>query len=401
MSDIIISNIGPNVNSQFNELRVASKFPVVELTSVYGLSDLRDVVTTAGGGTVTNDGTEYLISTGVGGTDTAILESALRGRYQPGYAGEAGVGVRLPVNPTGTQVARWGLFDSENGAFFGTTSSTIFAAIRRGGVDTVIPQASWNVDPLDGSGPSGATLSLSEGNIYQIVFTWYGYGVVEFRVVIPNPLTLAQEVVTVHRYVPSGQTSFIDPNLPLRGEVDNAGTASSLTLFMGGRQYTIIGKFNPVFRITSEVRSVSGVGATLRPVISFRRKAEFPAGSGRPNSVNVLLQGVNIVSSLDIAFQVLVGGTVDGTFVNFPTATTNIPDDETSLLVNNNSTTFTGGEVVYQGVSSGGSSISRVTAQAELLDFQLPDDEIVTLAVANLEGGTATVNATFLVLESW
>ncbi|MCP1156946.1 hypothetical protein [Bacillus infantis] len=280
MSDIIISNIGPNVNSQFNELRVASKFPVVELTSVYGLSDLRDVVTTAGSGTVTNDGTEYLISTGVGGTDTAILESALRGRYQPGYAGEAGVGVRLPVNPTGTQVARWGLFDSENGAFFGTTSSTIFAAIRRGGVDTVIPQASWNVDPLDGSGPSGATLSLSEGNIYQIVFTWYGYGVVEFRVVIPNPLTLAQEVVTVHRYVPSGQTSFIDPNLPLRGEVDNAGTASSLTLFMGGRQYTIIGKFNPVFRITSEVRSVSGVGATLRPVIK-QSSRQVPEGQTR------------------------------------------------------------------------------------------------------------------------
>ena len=59
MSDIIISNIGPNLSSQFGQLRVAEKFPIVELTSVYGISSLRDAVTTIGGGTVTNDGTEY------------------------------------------------------------------------------------------------------------------------------------------------------------------------------------------------------------------------------------------------------------------------------------------------------------------------------------------------------
>ena len=54
MSNIIISNIGPAVSSQFNELRVARKSPIVELTSVYGVSALRDIVTTVGelGGTL-------------------------------------------------------------------------------------------------------------------------------------------------------------------------------------------------------------------------------------------------------------------------------------------------------------------------------------------------------------
>ncbi|MBU3112297.1 hypothetical protein [Clostridium lacusfryxellense] len=50
-----IANVGHDVSSQFNELRVAKKFPIVELTSVYGVPNLRDVVTTTGGGTVTND----------------------------------------------------------------------------------------------------------------------------------------------------------------------------------------------------------------------------------------------------------------------------------------------------------------------------------------------------------
>jgi len=402
VSNIIISNIGPAVNSQFNELRVARKFPIVELTSVYGLSDLRDVVTTTGGGTVSNNGTEYVVSTTSGGTDSAILESALRGRYEPGFAGEAGIGMRLPSMPIGNQIARWGLFDLQNGAFFGVTSTNIFVAVRRGGVDTVINQSAWNVDPLDGSGPSGATLSLSEGYIYQVVFTWYGYGVIEFRVVIPDPVTLAQEVITVHRFSPFGQTSFIDPNQPLRAELSNNGTTGNfLNLFVGGRQYCIVGKYEPTFRVTSERRTVTNVTSTLRPVISFTRKAVFPTGSARANSVQVDLEEINIISTTDLAYQILLGGTLDGTFVNYPTATTIIPDSETALLVNNSSTTITGGEVVFQGVSTGG-GISRVLATAELLNFTLPINGVVTLAVADIGGGGSnTVNAVFRVVESW
>lgn len=402
MSSIIISNIGPTANSQFNELRVARKYPIVELVSVYGVSALRDVVTTTGAGTVTNTSTEYSVSTTANGADSAILESAMRGRYEPGYAGEAGIGARIPVLPTGNQIARWGLFDSQNGAFFGATSTNIFVAIRRGGVDTVFNQSSWNVDKLDGSGPSGATLNLSKGNIFQTVFTWYGYGVIEFRVVMPDPATLAQEVITVHRYSPTAQTSFVDPNQPIRAEIDNAGTASSFDLFVGGRQYNIIGKYEPTFRVTSERRTLTNVTTTLTPVISFTRKAVFPAGSARVNSVEVDLEEINLLATADLAYQVLLGGTLNGTFVNYPTATTIIPDSETALLVNTTSTSITGGEVVFQGVTSGGGGLSKVLATAELLSFTLPINAVITLAVARIGGSsTNTVYAVFRVTESW
>jgi len=403
MSDIIISNIGPNVSSQFNELRVARKSPIVELTSVYGVSSLRDIVTTTGAGTVTNNATEYSVSTTASGVDSAILESALRGRYEPGFAGEAGIGVRIPTAPTGAQIARWGLFDTENGAFFGSTSTNIFVAIRRGGVDTVINQSSWNVDHLDGTGPSGETLSLSKGNIYQNVFTWYGYGVIEFRVVLPNPTTLAQQVITVHRYTPAGQTSIIDPNQPLRAEIDNNGTATGFNLFVGGRQYSIVGKYNPTRRVTSERRTITNITTTLTPIISFTRKAIFPAGSARANSVEVNLEEINIITSADLAYQILLGGTLNGAFVNYPTATTIIPVTETALQVNTTSTTITGGEVVLQGVAAGGAGDgTKLLASAELLNFTLPLDEIVTLAVAGIAGSsTNSVTASFSVTESW
>lgn len=402
MSDIIISIIGPNVSSQFDELIVSQKTPIVELTSVYGLSVLRDAVTTAGGGTVTNDATEYNLTNTTNGTDSSILESVLRGRYEPGFAGEAGIGVRIPLLPTGNQIGRWGLFDGQNGAFFGVNSTNVFVVIRRGGTDTTIPQSSWNVDRLDGTGPSGATLNLSKGNIFQIVFTWYGYGVIEFRVVIPDPSTLAQEVITVHRFSPTGQTSFIDPNLPLRAQIDNNGTAAAYSLFVGGRQYSIIGKYDPTFRVTSERRRITNVTSTLTPVLSFTRKAVFPSGSARTNSVQVDLEEINIISSVDLSYQVLLGGTLNGSFINYPTATTIIPDSETALLVNNTSTTITGGEVVFQGVTGGGTGGTRILASSELLDFTLPENQVVTLAVTNIGGGGSnTVDVVFRVAESW
>lgn len=402
MNDIIIANIGPSVSSQFNELRIASKTAIIELTSVYGVSDLRDIVATTASGTVTNNATEYVVSTTTNGTDTAILESALRGRYEPGFAGEAGIGVRIPVSPVGNQVARWGMFDSQNGAFFGSTNTNIFVAVRRAGSDTIINQSAWNVDRLDGTGPSGAILSLSEGNIYQIVFTWYGYGVFEFRVVLPDPITGAQQDYTVHRYVPFGQTSIVDPNEPLRAEVNNGGTTSAISLFVGGRQYCIIGKYEPIFRVTSERRTISNVSSTMTPMISFTRKAVFPTGSARANSVQVDLDEINIISTTDLAYQVLLGGTINGTFGNFPTATTIIPDSETALLVNTTSTTITGGEVVFQGVAAGSGVLSRVVATAELLNFTLPLNQTVTLAVANISGVSSnTVSSIFRVTESW
>ncbi|MEK4526979.1 hypothetical protein NST38_16340 [Paenibacillus sp. FSL H8-0104] len=396
-----IVGVEPNVSSQFNELRTNEKTPIIELTSVYGLSNLRDIVLTLGDATVGSNNTEFQLTTTISGSDIAILQSSERGRYESGLAGEIGIGTRLPAPPTGTQVVRWGAFDDQNGLFFGqSVANGIFVAIRRASVDTIIPQTSWNVDKLDGTGPSGATLSLSKGNIFQIVFTWYGYGVIEFRVVIPDPTTLAQEVIIVHRFSPNGQTSLADPNLPLRAEIFNNGTESELNLFVGGRQYSILGKYNPVFRVTSERRTVTATGS-LTPILSFQRKTSFPPGSGRANSVSIKLESIDLITTDDIYYQIILGGTINGGFVNFPTATTNIPTSETALLINNTLTTIADGQVLLQGLVAGVAGSVRISASSSLLDFQLPDSEIVTLAVGNLSGGTNPVTATFSLTEEW
>lgn len=78
-------------NSQFDDLVNTERQVIVELKSVYGLSELRDVVTETGDGSVTNNGTEYVLATGAAAASVANLDSAEKGRYVPGYAGQTGI----------------------------------------------------------------------------------------------------------------------------------------------------------------------------------------------------------------------------------------------------------------------------------------------------------------------
>ena len=158
----------------------------------------------------------------------------------------------------------------------------------------------------------------------------------------------------------------------------------------------------PVNRVTSERRTITNVGTTLIPVISFTRKAVFPASSARANSVSVSLEKISIISTADLSYQILLGGTIDGTYANYPTATTIIPDSETALLVNTTCTTITGGEVIFQGLTAGTANNNRVLASQLLLDFELPIGETVTLAVVRIAGNPVnTVYSSFSVTESW
>jgi len=49
-------------------------------------------------------------------------------------------------------------------------------------VDTKIPQSQWNLDPCDGTGPSGYNLDLSKMQMFYIDYSWYGAGFVRWGI---------------------------------------------------------------------------------------------------------------------------------------------------------------------------------------------------------------------------
>ena len=86
-------------------------------------------------------------------------------------------------------------------------------------IDTRIPQSSWNIDKLDGTGPSGYTLDLTKMQMLYLDYSWYGAGFVRwgFRAKNGNLIYCHKQInnnVNTEAYLRSG-------NLPARYEVNS------------------------------------------------------------------------------------------------------------------------------------------------------------------------------------
>lgn len=113
----------------------------------------------------------------------------------------------------------------------GATGMTYTTSTLRAGVaptDNWTLQSSWNLDTMDGTGPSGITLNPETGNVYQMALQWLGYGAITYS--IANPATGAW--VDVHREAYSNTSTSPhteNPTMGLMFECRNsaAGTTSA------------------------------------------------------------------------------------------------------------------------------------------------------------------------------
>ena len=325
-----------------------------------------------------------------------IFESGERGRYAPGYEAQAGIGFRIPdLELTGESEIEWGYFQGEAGFGFGKDSQGFYVFIKTNGEKEKTRQSFLNVDKLDGNGPSGYSLDLSDGLIFQISYSWYGYGAIKFSAIIksddPN---IGDYEQIIHRFAPKGAASISQPNLHLTCRIKN-DQSEPILAYVGGRQYSIVGKYSPEFRITGEFRGSTTIGTTFSPLITFRRKSE---------SLSQLAQSVKLrASSLAVTDNVIYGYVFDGqlTGANFQNPR-RYTASETTLEVDFSATAITGGI----GVGPTELAIEGQGNRAQLtrlggLTFDLIENKNITL-VARAVTGTATVNlSTLNMTEEW
>lgn len=381
--------------TKFRSLKTSEKSQVVNLKSIYGVSNLRDVSTVAGSGTVTNTNGEYKLTTTANGADSAQLDSSERGRYLASQEAEAGIGVRISDTPTGSQVVTWGYFDDNEGFGFGKDATGVYVFTRTGGVDTIVRQANWNLDTLDGNGSSGLTLDVSLGYVYHINFVWYGLGPIDFIVYAFDTTTREQKEIIVHRVRKESGVSVKDPNLPIRAKVINGGTANAFdSVFVTGRQFSTVGRFDPSRRITSERRlSLGSVSTTVLPLVTFRRKSAF-------QSVAAKVEGFDIITDQNLVVEIRLNGSLTGASYGTPT---NHTASETGLEADVSATAISGGEVLWVGLvsSSGfGSNRSGDTSRG-LLPLDLIQTQPVSICARRAGASDATVTTVFRILEEW
>lgn len=162
--------------------------------------------------------------------------------------------------------------------------------------DNWTAQTDWNVDKMDGTGPSGMTLDQTKGNVYQIRFQWLGYGALSFSV--ENAATgVFQEVHRIQYANANTIPSLSNPTLGLFMHAVNKGNTTSLTIKSPSMAGFIEGKeigLGPAFSASS-LDTIGNV-TTEEPVLTIRNKQVYQE---RINRVRITPTFITFVSSMD------------------------------------------------------------------------------------------------------
>ena len=211
--------------------------------------------------------------------------------------------------------------------------------------NTFITSGSFNVDKLDGSGPSGMVLDPQKGNVYQIGYQYLGYGNAIFGVEDPETgqNTLCHMIKNAN-----GRTTPVlkDPNLSVLATSANIGGTTSKVLktaSMAGFNEGPIEKLDPKFAASFPV-SVNS--ATYVPIAIIKANRYFDGRSsfGEFDILRISASNETNNKTLTIGFflNAKIDGDVDYQYVNETESIVSYAalDPSSDTLVNGNLSPF-------------------------------------------------------------
>ena len=173
--NVIVENF-PFTSS--GSIAISEMQPTIQVNFVYGLTPnivrSRDIT---GTGSVSQVVNKAVVSTGASTGSSATLETIAPLKYRTGEDLLARyTGVFTPGVVGSTQLV--GVFDDFNGLGFGYNGEEFGVFHRNDSVTNWIPQTAWNIDPFDGTGPSGANINFADGfgNVFQTIYRYHGFG---------------------------------------------------------------------------------------------------------------------------------------------------------------------------------------------------------------------------------
>jgi hypothetical protein len=382
------------VLSQHAEVKVAPKTVQLHLSGIYPISVLRDKTTLVSGGTVTKSGGEYLVTTAAGANSAAKIDSVHRGSYVCGLGSIAEVSIRVPTAPTGQQVGEWYYADASNGYGFGVDTTGIYVWHMKATTKTKVYQANWNADKLNGTGHSGNILSLTNGAVFFIDFTWFGYGIVEWGILAKSE-DGRQHKIICHSHQTATSQSTDDVNLPIGVSVENGTATSSFTVAVGGRVFSIMGNYTVPHRSvgTNRLFSFTSSQFTDQYVLAVRKKS-----SGGFISIKALLNALNISGATrELLVKIVANPTIASPTWGAPVG---VAAAETACEVATDGTyTAASGVVVYSQYTSGTGSI---IVQGEEIDhIELTDVFSYAIVIQNQTTSNGTVKVSLNWQEGW
>lgn len=317
--------------------------------------------------------------------------------YQPGKSLQ--ILNTFVMSPAKTNLRqRVGYFSSENGFFLERDGSTINfvkrSKVTGSVVDTPVPQSSWNIDKLDGTGPSLLTLDLDSPQILFIDIEWLGVGSSRMGFVINGQLIWCHSFHHANLGASAKGAYMQTACLPLRAEIENIGTAnSSSTLKLicstviseGGYQLQGSPKTFGIEPIAASQFRLTTAG-TYYPVMSFRLHANRLDAVVIPKDINLVP-----INNGFYRYKLLYNPTIAGA------VWANTSSSNSSIEYNSNTTaTVSGGVELTSGyLTATTQASSTFNLDDTIWSYQFERDGLagtpipLTLAVTS---DTATVN---------
>lgn len=154
--------------------------------------------------------------------DKAVRQPKVKGMYQPGKSLTPILSCNFNsasrrLNDT-CVASRVGYFDDDQGVFFEYYQHQLWVVVRKNGVDAVrVSQQNFNMDTLDGTGPSKMMFDPTCSQIVNFDLQWLGVGSVHFYLWLHDDRIPVHAVRNVN-YIETTWTRFC--NLPLRWEIE-------------------------------------------------------------------------------------------------------------------------------------------------------------------------------------
>jgi len=273
--------IGSFPTDSFGRLRVSEPFTLFDSSHRYRDNGLWSTFKIGSGSSETFNPSQGLmdLTIGTANNDEIIRETTKVFSYQPGKS--LLVMNTFVMNPAKTNLRqRVGYYGDGNGMYLELYGNALYfverSSVTGSMTETLVAQADWNGDKLDGTGPSGITLDITKAQIFWMDIEWLGLGTVRLGFIINGQFILCH---SFHHANLITSTYITTASLPLRYEIKNVGATSSSSNLkqicstvlseggyeLRGAQQAVGTSVTSPFRLTTK--------GTFYPVVTLRLKS--------------------------------------------------------------------------------------------------------------------------------
>ena len=206
-------------------------------------------------------------------------------------------------------------------SYRGASSQFVIASKTQ---DIKYPQSTWNLDKMDGTGPSGYNLDLSKMQMFYIDYSWYGAGFIRwgFRAANGN-VTYCHKVlnnnINTEAYMRSGNLparyeSLTQPPTTILGATfDTAATTLTVSSSAG---FPLSGTLCIRDANKYEFVTYQGTGSTTFSIVRREQSGSLGLPMTMASGSNVALITQAATASLQIGQRVIGPAFPDGTFIS-------------------------------------------------------------------------------------